>query len=125
MRKFLNFRSNSPVGEFAENRLAYIYIFNNVLKRTKRLTNFSATDRNGRYFEPILDYMRTGSLVIPPGMSKELVLREATFYLPNMPGNSHSNSNYFARTSCLRVTEVISEKLIIAICTILIACYFL
>jgi len=37
-------------------------------------------DRKGEYFNPLLEYMRTGELEIPPGMSREAVLREARFY---------------------------------------------
>jgi WD40 repeat protein len=37
-------------------------------------------DREGRYFEPILNFMRTGELIIPKSMSKEAVLHEADFY---------------------------------------------
>jgi uncharacterized protein YbaR (Trm112 family) len=37
-------------------------------------------DRNGRLFEAILDYLRTGSLIVPPTMSLEAILREAAFY---------------------------------------------
>ncbi|ELR24748.1 K+ channel tetramerization subfamily protein [Acanthamoeba castellanii str. Neff] len=37
-------------------------------------------DREGRYFEPILNYMRTGELLIPPSMPKSAVLAEADFY---------------------------------------------
>lgn len=36
--------------------------------------------REGRYFEPILNYMRTGELLIPPSMPKSAVLAEADFY---------------------------------------------
>ncbi|KAL6077957.1 BTB/POZ domain-containing protein kctd3 [Balamuthia mandrillaris] len=45
----------------------------------KRLTSYSK-DREGRYFEPILNFMRTGELIIPPTMSREAVKQEADFY---------------------------------------------
>lgn len=37
-------------------------------------------DRNGKYFEPILDYLRSGELVILAGMRRDQILREMDFY---------------------------------------------
>lgn len=37
-------------------------------------------DRDGKYFEPILEYLRTSELNIPSHLSKTAVLREANFY---------------------------------------------
>src|SRR4051794_6034173 len=37
-------------------------------------------DRNGRYFEPILNYLRTGELFIPQSMPREAIMQEADFY---------------------------------------------
>jgi len=37
-------------------------------------------DRDGKYFEPILEYLRTGDVVIPEGMVVSSVLREAEFF---------------------------------------------
>jgi hypothetical protein len=37
-------------------------------------------DRNGRLFEPILDYLRTNILIVPPTMSLEAILFESAFY---------------------------------------------
>ena len=38
-------------------------------------------DRNGKYFEPILDYLRTGVLYIPSNMSRKLVEELAHFLM--------------------------------------------
>ena len=38
-------------------------------------------DRNGEYFGPILYYMRTRHLIIPPSMNVEALLHEAEYYL--------------------------------------------
>jgi hypothetical protein len=37
-------------------------------------------DRNGKFFEPLLDYLRTNILDIPPGMSRKHVLEQARFF---------------------------------------------
>jgi len=52
-------------------------------------------DRDGKYFEPLLEFLRTGELEIPPGISKRAVAREANFYsieIPLMPYNLGSHS---------------------------------
>jgi len=38
-------------------------------------------DRSGTIFEPILEYLRTGILELPKGITKSMILREAEFYL--------------------------------------------
>jgi hypothetical protein len=42
-------------------------------------------DREGKYFAPILEYMRTGELVIPPDINTAFVLRESEFYGIKLP----------------------------------------
>lgn len=42
-------------------------------------------DRNGRYFEPILDFLRTGEWMVPRGMDERLVMREAEYYCIKLP----------------------------------------
>ena len=37
-------------------------------------------DRSPKYFEPILNYLRTGSLIIDPNVNPEGVLEEAKYF---------------------------------------------
>jgi hypothetical protein len=48
-------------------------------------TQWVFIDRNGRYFEPLLDFLRTGEWLLPQGMDERLVLREAEFYSIEVP----------------------------------------
>lgn len=38
-------------------------------------------DRDGQYFGVLLEFLRTGELIIPPSLRRDAVLREAAFYL--------------------------------------------
>jgi len=58
-------------------------------------------DRNGKYFEPILDFLRHGDLVVPTDLSLSLVLKEANFYsiditpgLVNVQEGLYTSSNW-------------------------------
>jgi len=42
-------------------------------------------DRDGKYFETILEYLRTGDVVIPDGLAVSSVVREAEFYGVSFP----------------------------------------
>jgi len=42
-------------------------------------------NRPGKYFEPILEYLITGEVVIPEGMSTKALVREASFYCIDFP----------------------------------------
>ena len=42
-------------------------------------------DRNGRYFEPILDYLRTREWCCPTNLQEESILREAEYYQIDLP----------------------------------------
>lgn len=43
-------------------------------------------DRDGQYFAVLLEFLRTGDLIIPPPLRREAVLREAAFYLIDIEG---------------------------------------
>jgi len=42
-------------------------------------------DRDGQYFQPILEYLRTGELNIPQDLSKKAIAREANYYDISIP----------------------------------------
>jgi len=46
---------------------------------------FYFIDRDGEYFKPILDWLRTDELIIPSMMNKDCVAREAAFFSINIP----------------------------------------
>lgn len=46
------------------------------------------TDRDGQYFQPLLEWFRTGDLSIPPSMNVNSVLREADFYCLQIKANN-------------------------------------
>jgi hypothetical protein len=45
-------------------------------------------DRNGHHFGPVLDFLRTGRLVVPPGMDRSAVEAECNFYLIELPADA-------------------------------------
>jgi hypothetical protein len=45
-------------------------------------------DRNGHHFGPVLDFLRTGHLVVPPGMDRSAVEAECNFYLIELPADA-------------------------------------
>jgi len=46
---------------------------------------FIFIDRDGQYFAPILEFLRTGQVNIPSSMPRHAVFREAQFYAINLP----------------------------------------
>mmetsp|Transcript_13797 Transcript_13797/g.15230 ORF Transcript_13797/g.15230 Transcript_13797/m.15230 type:complete len:416 (-) Transcript_13797:39-1286(-) len=46
-------------------------------------------DRDGQYFRPILEYLRTGELHIPLGISADCVQREAEYFCIQLPLTQH------------------------------------
>jgi len=50
-------------------------------------------DRDGKYFEPILEFLRTGELVIPQHFTRKAVQREADFYAISLPPEKKSISD--------------------------------
>lgn len=57
-------------------------------------------DRDGKLFEPILSYLRTGMLEIPAHISEEAVRREADFYLIPLPPPTKRRSPYILLVIC-------------------------
>jgi len=54
-------------------------------KQILKHPNVFFVDRDGKTFAPILNFMRTGELNIPPGMSVKTLLKEAEFYGVEIP----------------------------------------
>jgi len=50
-------------------------------------------DRNGRYFEPLLEFLRTGEVIIPLDMNPKALIREADFYLIELPPPSDEDKD--------------------------------
>eukprot|EP01130_Rhizamoeba_saxonica_P005764 TRINITY_DN2285_c0_g2_i1.p1 TRINITY_DN2285_c0_g2~~TRINITY_DN2285_c0_g2_i1.p1 ORF type:complete len:301 (-),score=49.99 TRINITY_DN2285_c0_g2_i1:185-1087(-) len=52
-------------------------------------------NRPGKYFEPILEYMITGDLNVPPNMSIKAIVREAAYYCIEYPLHEDHESLVF------------------------------
>lgn len=52
-----------------------------LLPSTKDEEGYYFIDREGLYFSPILNYMRTGQIIVPSNIPIEALLQEADFYL--------------------------------------------
>ena len=70
-------------------------------------------DRSPVYFHPILNYFRTGEVIIDPGISAEGVLEEAKYYgiksLITKLQNYKSDSNMNAATMSLSLNKSLSK----------------
>jgi len=76
-------------------------LLNGKLNSFKDETGAFFIDRNGKYFEPILDFLRHGDLVVPHDLNLSLVLKEANFYsiditpgLVNIQEGLYTSSNW-------------------------------
>jgi len=76
-------------------------LLNGKLNSHKDETGAYFIDRNGNYFEPILDFLRHGDLMIPNDLNLSLVLKEANFYsiditpgLVNVQEGLYTSSNW-------------------------------
>jgi len=63
-------------------------------------------DRNGRYFEPILDYLRHGNVTLQPNMQLDVLLEEANFYLIDLvPGFCKINEGLYTSQNWILFLE--------------------
>jgi len=58
-------------------------------------------NRPGKYFEPILEYLITGDVVVPQGMSTKALVRESSFYCIDFPLDETHESLSFVTDSWL------------------------
>ncbi len=49
-------------------------------------------DRDGQYFQPLLELLRTGEFLVPNHLKVDAVLREAKFYNIKIPSNNLTGS---------------------------------
>jgi len=56
-------------------------MLNGSVPTPKDSNGYYFVDRNPKYFEPILDYLRTGEWSCPPHLSEEHLLKEADYYM--------------------------------------------
>jgi len=66
-------------------------------------------DRDGKYFEPILEFLRTGDVVLPPGMSASSVIREAEFYGVKFPLSEDSPDLLYVNDEWLQMKKAEQE----------------
>lgn len=62
-----------------------------MIVRDKMVDLANILQGDGKYFEPLLEFLRTGQLVIPNTMDPRCVLRESEFYGIALPINVSEN----------------------------------
>ena len=68
-------------------------LLNGQVPSVKDKKGYYFIDRDGEYFRPILDYLRTGQLYIPNNLEEERVHKEAQYYSINLPTRKYILSN--------------------------------
>eukprot|EP01125_Pyxidicula_operculata_P020175 TRINITY_DN7406_c0_g1_i1.p1 TRINITY_DN7406_c0_g1~~TRINITY_DN7406_c0_g1_i1.p1 ORF type:complete len:177 (-),score=18.54 TRINITY_DN7406_c0_g1_i1:129-659(-) len=69
----------STLMKYPDSMLARMFAHQNLAKQNDKSEYF--IDRNGRAFEAILDFYRTGELIVPYDVSPEVIKREIDFFL--------------------------------------------
>ena len=70
---------------------------------TKDKDGYYFIDRNGRYFEPILEYMRSGDICISSSINLKNLVNESKFYMIDLPiERDTSLDNFYATDKWLQ-----------------------
>ncbi|KAK5577828.1 hypothetical protein RB653_002776 [Dictyostelium firmibasis] len=83
----------STLAQYPETLLGHIFHPNNRHLRKPDKKGEFFFDRNGASFDVILNYYRTGKIVIPPNASEEIIREELKYFKIDYKGNLGSNSN--------------------------------
>lgn len=105
-RTLLNYGARGEPNFFAA-------LLSGALPSAKDASGAFFVDRDGIYFEPILSFLRTGFLHIPPHLPRATVMREAAFYLidltPSLPASAALIGDW-RDASSLRMDGVYLQK---------------
>jgi hypothetical protein len=70
----------STILKYSDTLLARMFCDQNRKLLVKDQNGEYFIDRNGKYFEPILDFYRTGELLIPSHLNPEIVQKEIDYF---------------------------------------------
>ncbi|KAN0004117.1 hypothetical protein ACTFIZ_010275 [Dictyostelium cf. discoideum] len=83
----------STLAQYPETLLGNIFHPNNRHLRKPDKKGEYFFDRNGPSFDVILNYYRTGKIVIPPNVSEEIIREELKYFKIDYKGNLGNNNN--------------------------------
>ncbi|KAN0035862.1 hypothetical protein ACTA71_005153 [Dictyostelium dimigraforme] len=83
----------STLAQYPETLLGHIFHPNNRHLRKPDKKGEYFFDRNGASFDVVLNYYRTGKIVIPPNLSEEIIREELKYFKIEYKGNPGNNSN--------------------------------
>jgi hypothetical protein len=94
----------------------------NMMPSSQDSTGAFCIDRSPKYFEPILNFLRTGNLIIDPNVNPEGVLEEAKYYgidsiIPKLESLAHTHTvqRYCNYQCSLKWLNIILKKNILCL----------